>query len=297
MAEGKNNLNIINLIKKMHDVFDEDDVEKQRQNQEHVASILRPGKDIEISPFSLAHMDCEWVKPSEVHRKRPVILYCHGGGYTSGSIEYAKSITLKLAKICMMDIMAFNYRLAPENVYPAASDDALEAWNHLMYLGYAARDVIVMGDSAGGNLALNLVLRLINEKRMLPKGVVLLSPWTDMTCTNEAYIKYKEKDPILTPEYIYKSRDSYLAEHDSHDYMVSPIYADLKDFPPTYIQVGTNEILLGDSIELYKAMKKAGVKVNLEKFNGMWHVFQMSPFANSVKATKKIAEFIFELYG
>lgn len=112
----------------------------------------------------------EWVSVNRAHMKKYIILHCHGGGYSTGSSQYARTLTGKLAASTSMDVLSFDYRLAPENPYPAAREDAMKVWNYLMLLGYGARDVIVSGDSAGGNLALSLVLRLKEEGRLLPRG-------------------------------------------------------------------------------------------------------------------------------
>ena len=147
-------------------------------------------------------MSCEWVKVERAHLKRYVILYCHGGGYSTGSTVYARTLTTKLAESTGMDVFCFNYRLAPECKFPAAAEDAMKAWNYLMYLGYGARDVIVAGDSAGGNLALSLTLKLKDEGRMLPRGLALMSPWTDLTKSGKSYQTRSSVDPVLDHEYL-----------------------------------------------------------------------------------------------
>ena len=181
------NVSMMSLIRKVHGMIDNPDIEKHRQSQDHVGALLGNVKAVTITPFAIEDMEAEWLCVDRVHMKKYVILYCHGGGYSTGSSVYARTLTTKLAESTSMDVLSFDYRLAPEHPYPAATEDAMKAWNYLMLLGYGARDIIIAGDSAGGNLALSLVLKLKEEKRLLPRGLVLLSPWTDLTSSGKSH--------------------------------------------------------------------------------------------------------------
>ena len=240
-------------------------------------------------------MDAEWVSVNRAHMKKYVILHCHGGGYSTGSSIYARTLTSKLAAGTSMDVLCFDYRLAPEHPYPAAAEDAMKAWNYLMLLGYGARDVIITGDSAGGNLALSLVLKLKEQERLLPRGIVLMSPWTDLTGEGKTFQTKAELDPVLDKEYIDRMTRGYAPDRDLTDPYISPLFGDFHGFPPVYIQVGENEILLDDSLRLYKNLIKAGVAAHIDRFPGMWHVFQMSPFKKASEAMDKNAEFIYSV--
>ncbi len=143
--------------------------------------------------------------------------------------------------------MTFEYRLAPEHPYPAAVEDGLRAWDYLMQLGYGARDVVLAGDSAGGNLALVLCHRLKAAGRMLPAALILMSPWTDMTASGPSYTERAAIDPMLTAEYIRGVRAVYAGNRDLRDPSLSPLFGDFTGFPPTLIQVGTHEILYSDA--------------------------------------------------
>lgn len=193
-------------------------------------------------------------------------------------------------------MLGFDYRLAPEHPCPAALEDALKVWDYLMLLGYGARDVILAGDSAGGNLALVLTLKLKAERRFLPRGLVLMSPWTDLTASGRSYRTKAEVDPVLDAEYIDRMTKAYIPEGENlENPLISPLFGDFEGFPPVYIQVGENEILLSDSVELHKKLQKAGVPAKLDRFKGMWHVFQMSPFRTAADAMEKSAEFICDI--
>ena len=164
-----------------------------------------------------------------------------------------------------------------------------------MLLGYGARDVIIAGDSAGGNMALSLVLKLKEEGRLLPRGLVLMSPWTDLTSSGKTHQTRAEVDPVLDAAYLDRMIKGYAEEIDLKDPMISPLFGDFTGFPPTYIQVGDNEILLSDSTMLHKKMVQENVSVKLDVFKGMWHVFQMSPLKTAYDAMDKNAEFIYDI--
>ena len=289
------NQSMMTLIRKVHGLIDHPDIEKHRHSQDQVGALLGNSSDILLREVKIQDMDGEWVCVNRAHMKKYVILYCHGGGYSTGSHIYARTLTTKLAGSTSMDVLSFDYRLAPENPYPAATEDAMKAWDYLMLLGYGARDVIIAGDSAGGNLALSLVLRLKEQERLLPRGLVLMSPWTDLTSSGETHETKAEVDPVLDAEYLKRMITNYAEGCELSDPYISPLFGDFSGFPPVYIQAGDNEILLSDSEMLHKKLIQANVSVKLDVFKGMWHVFQMSPLKTSHDAMEKNAEFIFDI--
>lgn len=291
----KSNQNLMHLVKRVHGLVDNTDLEKHRQSQDQIGMILGNTREIEYKEIDIEGMYGEWVSVNRAHMKKYVILHCHGGGYSTGSSLYARTLTSKLAASTSMDVLCFDYRLAPEHPYPAAPEDAMKAWDYLMLLGYGARDVIITGDSAGGNLALSLVLRLKKQGRILPRGMVLLSPWTDLTFSGKSYVTKAAVDPVLDKEYLDRMIEAYAGEQDVKNPLISPLFGDFTGFPPTYIQVGENEILLSDSLRLHKALVDANVSVKMDHFPGMWHVFQMSPVKTAYEAMEKNAEFIFDI--
>ena len=294
-VSSRQNQNMMNLIRKVHGLVERPDLTKHRQSQDRIGAILGTEKGIAYEETALEGMSCEWVKVERAHLKRYVILYCHGGGYSTGSTVYARTLTTKLAESTGMDVFCFNYRLAPECKFPAAAEDAMKAWNYLMYLGYGARDVIVAGDSAGGNLALSLTLKLKDEGRMLPRGLALMSPWTDLTKSGKSYQTRSSVDPVLDQEYLDRMIENYAGGMELTNPYISPLFGKLEGLPPVYIQVGDNELLLSDSTQLHKNLVKADVSARIDIYKGMWHVFQMSPLKNAYDAMNKIAEFIFDI--
>lgn len=294
MTDRKNQ-NLMNLIKMAHGLVEKPNLEKHRQSQDTLGAILGNTKDISYREVDVSGMYGEWISVNRAHIKKQVILHCHGGGYSTGSSLYARTLTSKLAASASMDVLCFDYRLAPENPYPAAQEDAMKAWNYLMLLGYGAKDVILTGDSAGGNMALALALRLKEEGRLLPGGIVLMSPWTDLTSSGESFETKAELDPVLNRAYIDRMIQAYAPGSDLKDPYISPLYGNFEGFPPTYIQAGENEILLSDAQRLYQAMADADISVRIDIFPGMWHVFQMSPMKAAREAMNRNAEFIYDI--
>ena len=292
---SKRNQNLMNLIKRVHGLVENPDLEKHRQSQDAIGSILGNTKAINYREINIEGMYAEWVSVNRAHMKKYVILHCHGGGYSTGSSLYARTLTSKLAESTSMDVLCFDYRLAPEHPYPAATEDAMKAWNYLMLSGYGARDVILTGDSAGGNLALSLVLKLKEEGRILPRGLVLMSPWTDLTSSGKSFTTKAELDPVLDSAYIDRMIHAYAEGQNLKNPFISPLFGNFDGFPPTYIQVGENEILLSDSLRLHQNLVDANVPVKMDTYPGMWHVFQMSPVKAAREAMDKNAEFIYDI--
>lgn len=291
----RRNQSLMQLIRRAHGLVENTDLEKHRQSQDAIGSILGNTKSISYRAVDMDGIYGERVSVNRAHMKRNVILHCHGGGYSTGSSLYARTLTSKLAESTSMEVFCFDYRLAPEHPWPAALEDAMKAWNYLMLLGYGARDVVVTGDSAGGNLALALSLKLKEEGRFLPRGLVLMSPWTDLTSSGESFESKGALDPVLDKAYIDRMVSAYAEGQDLKDPLVSPLFGEFTGFPPTYIQVGENEILLSDSIRLHQALAEAGVPVKMDTYPGMWHVFQMSPMKAAKEAMNKNAEFIYDI--
>lgn len=295
VRKNKRNQGFMQLIKRAHGLVENPDIEKHRQSQNHLGAILGNTRDIRYKEIDIDGMYGEWVSVNRAHMKKYVILHCHGGGYSTGSSLYARTLTSKLAASTSMDVLCFDYRLAPEHPYPAAAEDAMKVWDRLMLFGYGARDVILTGDSAGGNLALSLTLKLKQEGRLLPRGIVLMSPWTDLTSSGDSFMEKAEMDPVLNSAYIGRMVEAYAGEQELKNPFISPLYGDFDGFPPTYIQVGENEILLSDSIRLHQAFVDANVSVKMDVFPGMWHVFQMSPVKAARDAMNQNAEFIYDI--
>lgn len=296
-AEEKRLARMMKALKAIHSAgpaesMEPEDLARQRAAQDILGRLAAPMVGMRWEPFDLNGMKAAWVRPEWGHDRSQIILYCHGGGYTSGNLGYSRPLASKLSHVSGRETLCFEYRLAPEHPYPAAVEDAVRVWDYLMYQGYGARDVTVAGDSAGGNLALVLLHRLKAEGRQLPRRLVLMSPWTDMTASGESYTQRAELDPTITMEYIRAVRTAYAGGADLSDPMLSPLFGDFSDFPPTLIQVGGNELLYSDSEQLMQRMRAAGVLCRLEEWKEMWHVFQMLPIKKAAEAMEHVGEFL-----
>lgn len=293
--KSKPNETLMKAIKTVHSMMEKEDIEKHRHSQDSIGKIFGTEKQVTYEQLQIGEISAEWISVNRRHMKKHIILYCHGGGYFTGSLQYARTLTTKLAMSTSMDVLSFNYRLAPEHPWPAALQDAEMVWDNLMYKGYGSRDIVVAGDSAGGNLALTLTLALKNSCRLLPRALVLMSPWTDLTLSGKSHKTKAALDPILNQSYLEKAVSYYAGSQALDNPLISPLFGDFTGFPPVYIQCGTNEVLLDDSAILYKYLCRDGVLCRLHTYKGMWHVFQMSPFKKAYDAMDQIAEYIFDV--
>ena len=269
-----------------------EDLKRQRLGQEALGRLPTPPIGFTWEPFEVEGIPAAWVRPEGAHDRSKMILYCHGGGYTSGTLGYARMMAVRMALATGYEVLAFQYRLAPEHPYPEALEDARLIWEHLMFLGWGAREIILAGDSAGGNLALELALDLRDSQRMLPWRMVLFSPWTDMTASGDSYTECQDRDPLLTHAYIDAVREAYAPGADWSLPEYSPLFADLRGLPPTLIQVGGREILRDDATRLHQKLQEAGVPAMLQTWPEMWHVFQMFPLKTAEDAMEQMAQFL-----
>ncbi len=243
----------------------------------------------EIEDFSYK---AEWVIPPEEDPEK-VIFYTHGGGYGMGDLISSRALIAPIAKKTGIRVFSFEYRLAPEHPFPAAFDDAKEAYEYVLRQGYSPGNIIAFGESAGGGLAVSNILRLIAEGKEAPKCLVTISPWSDLTATGQTYFLNEDKDPLLRGKYLKRLADSYVGDDSPLNPYISPAFASYDDrFPPTLIQAGSDEVLLDDSKLLYNAMKDGGVDVDIEIYPKMWHVFHIWQIEESDKAITAIDEFI-----
>ena len=226
-----------------------------------------------IEPVEVDGIPAAWISPPDADPER-VLLYLHGGGYILGSIKSHCDLVARLSSASGVRSLQLDYRLAPEHVFPAAIDDALTAYRWLLTRGTKPEHIIVSGDSAGGGLTLALLQSLRDKHMPMPAGAVLLSPWTDLVGTVGSRTAREDVDPIFTAREINGLASFYVSNEDAHNPLISPIYADLHGFPPLLIEVGSDEVLLDDSLQIAEHARAANVPVELTVWEGMWHVFQ-----------------------
>src|SRR5713101_4766437 len=209
---------------------------------------------------------------SEPHRH---VLFLHGGGFIIGSPSLYRHLTWRIAETTRARVLAVDYRLAPEHPFQVALEDAVTAYHWLLANGADPRRIAVTGDSAGGGLVFSLMLRLRDEGVLLPGAAVALSPWTDLALTGPSLRLNAAADPMLSAEDPPQFVDDYLAGTDPRTPYASPLYGDPAGLPPTIIQVGSDEILLDDSVRLAERMRAAGCQVQLEVWPRMPHTWQV----------------------
>ena len=232
---------------------------------------------VTCEPVSAGGVDGEWLVPPGAPRDK-AILYFHGGGFRIGSVASHRDLAARIADASGCRVLSIHYRLAPENRFPAALDDALTAYRYLRDLGLRPADITFAGDSAGGNLVLAAMLAARERGLPLPAAGALMSPWTDLTASGASYQSRAEADPIHQRAMILALAKNYLGKDgDVSDPLASPLYADLSRLPPLLVQVGDRETVRDDSVDLAARAKAAGGEVELQVWDGMIHVFQMFP--------------------
>ncbi len=244
--------------------------------------------------FTLNNIPSLRILPQQLISKEVVLLHCHGGAYVSGNLLQARAVASYVSSVSNLKTYTFAYRLAPQYPFPAQLEDALILYHHLLNKGYAPENIGLVGESAGGNLALAITLHLKSLGLPLPGALVLLSPWTDLTLSGESYTALQSQDVTLNFDFIKESAYQFTAQDENlfTNPIVSPIFADFTGFPPTQIHVGTRELLLSDGEELLKVMKRDEVNVCLLRWKGMPHVFQVYGFPESRSSMRSIGDFL-----
>ncbi|PRP90944.1 Monoterpene epsilon-lactone hydrolase [Enhygromyxa salina] len=228
---------------------------------------------VAVERGTVAEVPVEWLTPTNEATR--VVLHLHGGGFALGSCQSHRALAARIGVASKARVVVPDYRLAPENPFPAGLDDVVEVYAALLADGLRAEQIVVSGDSAGGNLALSTLLRAAARGLPMPRAVVLLSPWTDLTLTGESLETRAAVDPWLQPEMLEPMRETYLGGGDPADPFASPLWGDLSLFPPTLVHVGDHEILLSDSQRLVERAAAAGVDVELHVGQELWHVWHL----------------------
>lgn len=249
-------------------------------------------KEVQFHPFSIGKLSAAWIHAPSSTRDR-VILFFHGGGFLAGSYHSHQDLIGRLASATSCDVLALDYRLAPEHPFPAALEDALLSYEYLLKEKFSPQNIFLAGTSAGGGLALSLLLKLKDLKKKLPRGAICICPWVDLALTGKT-LKTNEGKDLIHAENIKAAASIYLAGHSPKDPLASPLYGNLEGFPPLLIQVGSREVFL-DEIDLFaQKAKSCKVEVQLQLFDEMihtWHLFS-SKVIEGREAVEKIGEFV-----
>lgn len=284
--------NSIKLSKKLIRIEGKGMEERRRMLDEGAKKWIKLPKDCEVEPFHIDGMYAEWLTNDQTADDK-IVLYLHGGGYEYCSAETHRPLAARIMKESGVKVLLPEYRLAPEHPFPAAIEDSLTIYHWLLNQGYKPSNIIFAGDSSGGGLSVATTLKLRNQNEPLPAAVICLSPWVDLTSSGESYFKNKELDPYLSVEGTRNAALMYAGGESLKNELISPVFADFKDFPPLFIQAGGIEILLSDAEKLANQAIRAGVNVNFKVWEGMWHVWQISgSLPESKKAIQEIGTYI-----
>jgi epsilon-lactone hydrolase len=250
-------------------------------------------RGVEIEPTS-EPVKGEWIIPMGASGNNCVVYYLHGGGYISGSAKTNRPITVPLARRLKRRVFSLDYRLAPEHRFPAAVNDALAGYRWLVSAGVNPRFLAVAGDSAGGGLALALVMALRDRGENLPACVACLSPWADMTGSGESITVNSERDAMFRGEDIGAYASAYLGSQSPITPLASPLFGNFAGLPPLYIEVGESEVLRDDARQVHRKALAAGVSSELRIVKGVSHGWQFgAPFVPEARESlREIAAFI-----
>jgi monoterpene epsilon-lactone hydrolase len=269
----------------------------RRKTDSSAERYLRPPRGISVTPGRLGAVPGEWIVPPGAPVGR-ALLYIHGGGFIFCSLATHRALVARIAQAAGTRAFSVDYRLAPEQPFPAALEDCVTAYRGLLRGNAPPKKIVVAGDSAGGNLTLALLITLRDAGEKLPAGAVCLSPVTDMAWTGPSMSTRRGKDPIFpqgsSAPLGESIRTGYIVAQNPRNPLISPYYADARGLPPVLFHVGEDEVLLDDSVRMAEKIRAAGGQADMVIWKGMWHVFQVFapyiPEAN--QSIRQVGEFI-----
>lgn len=246
-----------------------------RNVQELSARAFSNDKAVFSEKVVLNEVKAEWFRPLKLSSDK-VIIYFHGGGYVYGSSDTFRPFINRIAKNAETIVLSVDYRLAPENPFPSAHDDAFSIYQSVInHENYKPEQIVLMGDSAGGALCTGILLKLKEAKMEMPNAAILISPWVNPKAEGGSIINNDEYD-IGGHPFLLDCADKYLQGADEKNPLVAPIYADLSGFPPILIQVGTAEVLLTQVRALKAKAESDKVKLTYTEYEDMFHTFLIS---------------------
>lgn len=260
--------------------------ERRARWQAQFTSICPPLPNAVIEPLERG----EWVSLPDAGQKY-VIFYVHGGGFTAGSAAAYRGLSSRFSAACNCRVLAIDYRLAPEDPFPAALDDCHAAYR---WLASQVKTIVCLGDSAGGNLVAALLVKLRDGGEPLPAAAVFISGVFDLALSGESVTTRSSRDPMILPESLRLCSRAYLGEAEARTPLASPLYAELAGLPPLLVQVGSEEMLRDDSLRFARKAAAAGVEVSFEEWRDMihvWHLFA-DRLAQGRAAIARVAEFV-----
>ena len=269
------------------------DIPTLREGMEAMTATSELPEGTRCEPCEVAGRPAEWVEAPDADASR-VLLYSHGGGYVIGSIATHRALVARICQVAGIRGLILDYRLAPEDPFPAAVEDATAAYRFLLEAGTEARNIALGGDSAGGGLTFATLVALRDAGTPLPGAAIALSPWVDLEGSGASMTTKADADPMVGREGLLEMARLYLAGADPKTPTAAPLHADLSGLPPLYVQAGTAETLLDDATRIAERALAAGVQLELELFEDLVHVFQaFAPHVpESLEAIEKLGAFL-----
>ena len=265
-------------------------IEEVRLRYAAVFSRFGVSPAVELTAGQLGPVPGEWVGAAGNGR---TLLYFHGGGFVAGSPESHRPLVARLVEACGVGAFSVKYRLAPEYYFPAAVRDGIDAYRVLLARGVSGSSIILAGDEAGGGLAFSVALAVRNAGLAMPAGLVALSPWADLSLSGPSIMANRRSDTQLDWEMLFLCARRYLRKSNPGDIYASPVYADLRDFPPLMVHAGANEVLRDDASRLGDRAAEAQVPVSVEVYDGMGHLFQADAGRNEARVSlSRLGQFI-----
>ncbi len=263
-----------------------------REGLAKMMSFSKPPAGCTLEKINAGGAEALWVRAAQT-KEVSTILYLHGGGYALGSSRTHAAFTGVLSDLCQIRVLSVDYRLAPEDPYPAAVKDAAGTYRWLLQQGVPAKSIVIGGDSAGGGLTFAALLELKAKGDPLPAAAFAISPWVDLAMTGDTITTKAGIDPMITESALYNMAALYAKNADLRSPLISPLYADLSGLPPVLIHVGTSEMLLSDSQRMAGALTRAGVDCVLKEWEDLFHVFHtVISLPEAKKANQELATFI-----
>lgn len=229
---------------------------------------------VEREQIKIDHIPAEWIIPGTADHNK-VLLYLHGGGYAVGSKQTHRALVGQIAKQAGYCGLLIEYRLAPEDPHPAAVEDAVRAYEWLLETGHAPEDIVIAGDSAGGGLALATMLTLKEMGLPQPVCSVLISPWVDLTISQESVYRHVDRSPMIFLREMKAWARNYAGVYPLDHPTISPLFADLEGLPPMLVQLSDSEVLVDEGKLLAEKARNAGVDVQYQEYSGLIHVWQI----------------------
>jgi epsilon-lactone hydrolase len=266
---------------------------ERRKRLDALATRYSLPADLRVETADANGVAAEWTMTPEAEPARAV-LFLHGGGYVSGSLDSHRHMIGQAGREAQSRTLSLAYRLAPEHPFPAALEDAIAGYHFLLSHGFDPKRITVAGESAGGGLAIAMLVSLRDRGIPLPACTWCSSPWVDLEAIGGSMTANALVDPLIQKAYLMELAAAYLKGADPRTPLASPLYADLRGLPPMLIQVGSAETLLDDSVRLAGAAGAAGVRVTLEVWPDMihaWHLFYPQ-LADGRRALAQVGAFI-----